>query len=204
LPPDSPPSFLSARVLGGTGVGGGGVGCLASLSPSLELELEDMIQSIDTIKHNNADFAYEYTQKTLEKVNKSLDVVNTKLSGALAFSGVLLKFTESLDSNGILGFIKIGICFCCAGCIISCGLGLSPNKTGNVVAPDSFLEPEIYRLSDEECKLFTMRQTIIAIAQIDILLKERCEHLNVAIVLIVLSGLGIAISIGAQKWLEIS
>lgn len=163
-----------------------------------------MLQSTDTIEHNNADFAYEYTQKILEKVNKSIDTVNTKLGGALAFSGVLLKFTENLDNNGILGFIKIGICFCCAGCIISCGLGLSPYSTGRAVAPESFLEPEIYRLSDEECKLFTMRQAIIAIAQIDILLKERCEHLNVAIVLIVLSGLGIAISVAAQKWLEIS
>jgi hypothetical protein len=158
-----------------------------------------MVQSIDTTEHNNAAFAYEFTQKTLDKVNKSLDVINTKLSGALAFSGVLLKFTESLDNNGILGFIKIGICFCCAVSIISCGLGLSPKKAGVAIDPDSFLEPEIYRLSDEECKLFTMRQAIQVIAQIDILIEERCEHLNVAIVMIVLSGLGIATSIAAQK-----
>lgn len=72
-----------------------------------------MVENIDTKEHcnNNANFAYEYTQKTLENVNKSLDVVNTKLSAALAFSGVLLKFTESLHSDGILGLIKIGICF---------------------------------------------------------------------------------------------
>jgi hypothetical protein len=158
-----------------------------------------MVQSINTTEHNNSNFAYEYTQKTLDKVNNSLDVINTKLSGALAFSGVLLKFTESLDNNGILGFIKIGICFCCAVSIISCGMGLSPSKAGVVVDPESFLEPKIYRLSDEECKLFTMRQAIQAIAQIDILLEKRCEHLNVAIVMIVLSGLGISISIAAQK-----
>lgn len=89
--------------------------------------------------------------------------------------------------------------FFCAGSIISCGLGLSPNKAGDVVDPDSFLEPEIYRLSDEECKLFTMRQAIKAIVQIDLLIEERCEHLNVAIVMIVLSGLGIAVSIATQK-----
>ena len=163
-----------------------------------------MLRGIDTIEHNNADFAYEYTQKTLEKISKRLDALNTKLGGALAFSGVLLKFTESLDNNGILGFIKIGICFSCACCIISCGLGLSPYSTGCAVAPESFLKPEIYRLSDEKCKLFTMRQAIVEIEQIDALIEERCGHLNVAIVLIVLSGLGISISIAAQKLIEIN
>ncbi len=158
-----------------------------------------MIQNIETTEHNNAAFSYEYTQKMLEGANKSLDVINTKLSGALAFSGILLKFTENLNTDGILGFIKISVCFLCASSIISCGLGLTPNKAGDVVDPESFLEPEIYRLPDEECKLFTMRQAIKAIGQIDTLVEERCGHLNVAIVMIVLSSLGIAVSIALTK-----
>jgi hypothetical protein len=165
----------------------------------LSLELEAMVNTTETTEHNNASFAYEYTQKILERSNKSLEIINTKLSAALAFSGVLLKFTESLTGDGILNFIRIGICLFCAGSIISCGLGLSPRKAGAVVTPESFLDPVVYRLPDEECKLFTMRQGIKAIEQIDQLIEERLGHLNVAIVLIVLSGLGIAVSIAAQK-----
>ncbi len=150
-------------------------------------------------EHNNATFAYEYTQKTLEKVNKSIDNTTTKISGALAFSGVALKFAESLSDEGWLVWVKVAVCFFSAMSIVSCSLGLSPASAGKVVDPASFLDAEIYRLSDEECKLFTMRQALKGIEQLDKLTEKRRGNLNVAIVLITLSGLGIAFSIGAKS-----
>ena len=151
------------------------------------------------IEHNNASFAYDYTQKTLEKVNKNLDEQTAKLSGALAFSGVILKFAETLSDNNWLVWVKVAICCFAAFSIASCGVGLSPVTAGEVVDPASFLDPTIYRLSDEECKIFTMRHALQGIAELDNLIERRRKHLNVAITFIVLSGIGIAFSISASS-----
>ena len=94
-----------------------------------------MNDSTKTTEHNNASFAYEYTQKTVEKVNKGIDALTTKLGGALAFSGVLLKFTETLSNEGWLVWLKVAICFFLTIAIVSCGLGLSPVNTGEVIDP---------------------------------------------------------------------
>jgi hypothetical protein len=158
-----------------------------------------MNDSTETTEHNNASFAYEYTQKTLEKVNKGIDALTTKLGGALAFSGVLLKFTETLSNEGWLVWLKIAVCFFLTVAIASCGFGLSPVNTGKVVDPESFLNPTIYRLPDEECKLLTMRQALQGISELDQVIKDKQEHLNVAITLIVLSAIGIALSISVNS-----
>lgn len=153
-------------------------------------------------EHNNATFAYEYTQKTLEKVNKSLDNIATKLIATLAFSGVILKFAETLSDAGWLIWLKVCVCIFSSLSIISCGLGLTPYSAGKVVDPESFLDPEIYRLTDEECKVFTMRQALKGITELDDLLAMRRGHLNVAITMIVFSGIFIAISIATQGFLD--
>ncbi len=111
--------------------------------------------------YNNSKLAYEYTKVIWDRINSSYDVVTTKLTTSLGFSGLLLRFAADLSDSSWLIYIKIGVCILLTGTVICCGIGLYPIGTGeDAVEPDTYLQDktgEIYGLSEEESYLYIAR-----------------------------------------------
>jgi hypothetical protein len=111
--------------------------------------------------YNNAKLAYEYTKVIWDRINSSYDVVTTKLTTSLGFSGLLLRFAADLSDSSWLIYIKIGVCILLTGAVICCGIGLYPIGTGeDAVEPDTYLQDKtgkIYGLSEEESYLYIAR-----------------------------------------------
>lgn len=90
---------------------------------------------------NNAKLTYEYTKDILSAINSSLDAVSGKLTTALGFSGVLLRFAADLSDKSWLINVKMIICATLVFAIICCGIGLHPISTGkSIVDPDEYLK----------------------------------------------------------------
>jgi hypothetical protein len=98
--------------------------------------------------YNNAKIAYEYTKVIWDRINSSYDVVTTKLTTSLGFSGLLLRFAADLSDSSWLIRIKIGVCILLTGAVIFCGIGLYPIGTGeDVVEPDTYLKDKTGEIS---------------------------------------------------------
>lgn len=197
----SPPSSRPCPGLLGSGVDGGGDGggfCPPELPEPLELKLLLFASVLNTEgppmeslqEHNNAKLAYEYTESYWKTISASVDVVTTKLTATLGFSGLLLKFTADLSNQGLYLRLKISACVLLILAIVICGIGLAPKGSGkNLVQPDDLLETaEWYRETDELCRLYIARGWSKAIKKLEETRTFRVRCLGWAI-----SALGITI-----------
>jgi hypothetical protein len=198
-------SCLVVILDGGFGVDGGGLGLLL-LPPCPPLEDEPELLDVlfclsDMADHNynNARLAYEYTKIIWDRVNASYDAVTTKLTAALGFSGLLLRFSADLSDASWLIYIKMITCILLALAIIFCGIGLYPLSSKNdAVDPASYLEDktgEIYDLSEERSYLFIARGLSKSIKSLEKNRKFRVKCLILATYSLGLSALGFAVSI---------
>jgi hypothetical protein len=193
-PGTSLPSWRVSIRAGGFGVFGGILGCetgggatgLDDVSP-----LPSLFTMINS-DYNNSKLAYEYTKVIWDRTNSSYDVVTTKLTTSLGFSGLLLRFAADLSDSSWLIHIKLGICVLLTGAVIFCGIGLHPIGTGeDVVEPDTYLEDEteeIYSLPEESSYLYIARGLSKSIKNI-----EKNRHFRVKCLSFVTYFLGIAV-----------
>jgi hypothetical protein len=148
---------------------------------------------------DNSKLAYDYTESTLKSVTESYDSVTTKLSSALVFSGVLLKFATDLSNKDYLLTAKVLICACLIIAMGMCGIGLWPRSTGsNLVNPDDFLESggnNMYGFSEEQCRIYIARAWNKEIKAILRNRGIRVRYLTIAIIFLALAALGFGISI---------
>ena len=104
----------------------------------------------------NAKLTYEYTKDTLKDVEASYNVVTTKLTTLLGFSGLLLKFASELAEFDWLKNVKMVTCFSLVVAVIFCGIGLFPlsskskSKEKDSKKRGESVDPDIYINGNEE------------------------------------------------------
>jgi hypothetical protein len=136
---------------------------------------------------NNAEFIYEYAEKTAENINKSIDIVTDKLTKILAFSGILLKFGVDMPSNGYLFSLKFVAIVCIVLAIGSCAAGLRTQTREKLLKPDCLLN-EYYGLGKEEMHVMLTNTLIETIPDLEKLRDYRIIFLDLSIGCLVLSG----------------
>lgn len=154
-----------------------------------------MSKNEETSLHSNVQLIYEYTENTLKDINASLDNTTTKLTAIVAFSGVLLRFLSDLEGGGYLFTFKALSCFFALLTIGFCGTGLLSKESGQVIEPKELVEAQWYRASEEEVKLYIIRQWLECIVQLDALLQERTTYLNWAIKSLIFASIVFATNI---------
>ncbi|MGC1309375.1 MAG: hypothetical protein WA885_19310 [Phormidesmis sp.] len=136
---------------------------------------------------NNAEFIYEYAEKTAENINKSIDIVTDKLTRILAFSGVLLKFGVDMPSDGYLFSLKFVVIACIVIAIGSCAAGLRTQNREKLLKPDRLLNDH-YGLDKERMHVMLTNALVEAIPELEKLRDYRISFLDLSIGCLVLSG----------------
>ena len=136
-------------------------------------------------EHTNIKEIYEYTEKYIDGINKSIDALGSKLISTLGFSGVLLKFVSDMASNKdhVYPFWFIALAstslFIAVGC---CASGLYPRDSGCTVNPKALLSvPEWKTCTEEDYRTTIIEQWYEHIDSLEILLIDRQRYLKLAI-----------------------
>lgn len=130
---------------------------------------------------NNAELIYEYAEKMMSQVNKSIDLATDKATKILAFSGILIKFAVDLPSERCPFVLKVLILASLVFTIGACASSLWPKSPGELFLKPEYLLEEQYGLSDEEMKVMITRSWIEAMPKLKDLLSYRLRYLNFAI-----------------------
>lgn len=141
---------------------------------------------------DNAAFIYQYTEKSFQSVNKSIDIVTDKLTKVLAFSGVLLKF--GYDMSPEIFSLKFAVLTCLIGAISFCATGLIPKSPGKItLTPQFLLEEYVLKEADkrrnEDAQILVCRTLVEAIPKLKELRDYRLNLLNYAIGCLIVAGL---------------
>lgn len=140
----------------------------------------DMENLHETSQHDNSKLIYEHAEKCVDKINKSIDNITTKLTTSIGFSGVLLKFASDMPSGGYSFFFKICVTLLLMGAIGFCACGLYPKQAGDSLTT-RYLREELYYYPDEEIRRLIIDQKLRSIDQLNDLAKFRRTYLNCAI-----------------------
>ncbi len=119
------------------------------------------MDSLDTSK--NADLIYQHTLYLLKEQKDSIIRLDTKLSALLGFSGLTLRFTESLHSQPFKNLffqepeiwcllLKIISCLLAAICTAICVCELTARTRGSAVDPAELLKSKFYERDEETNK----------------------------------------------------
>ncbi|PHV60999.1 hypothetical protein [Cyanobacterium aponinum] len=146
-------------------------------------------------EHNNSILIYNYVEKRIQEVNEGLYKTSQKLATIIGFVSILLKFVSETSScyPSLLLTKSISI-ICLMGSLYYCINGLLPNPTGGTIKSQELVEDWWYK-SDEETKLFIIRQWIKAINEMYDLYNKKTYYVKRAIIFIALSSLLFGINI---------
>jgi hypothetical protein len=146
-------------------------------------------------KETNAKLIYEYTESVIKTQRESLDKLNTKLSGFLAYTGLMIKFVGDLSEKVTLhGFI----CYSCTSLVVLAYiclsisvlllcLGLSVKPSFKPILPEKLMENDWY-FADSSRILDSIISNRIEISKdYEKSALEKGKNLNLAIWLIALS-----------------
>ncbi|MBE9033458.1 hypothetical protein IQ266_27380 [filamentous cyanobacterium LEGE 11480] len=152
---------------------------------------------------NNAKVAYEYTKDVLAEVSSSYNAITTKLTTALGFSGVLLKFAADLSDKSWLIHVKMLVCAGLIFAVIACGIGLFPRSSGNgAVPPGTYLYDETgkyYGQTEENFYIQVGRGLERSLKGIEKTRAWRLKCLTATTYAIGLAAIGFAISIAGTS-----
>lgn len=179
------------------GGGGGGVcfgGGLFCSDEEFDELFCDMENQTDTGSANNSKLIYEHAEKSIEKINKSIDIVTSKLTTSLGFSGVLLKFASDMPSSGGLFSLKVCVTVFLLGAVGFCGCGLYP-KAGGRSLTTRYLRENLYYYPEDEIRLQIIDQRLKSIDDLEDLAASRRFCLNYAVLSLVLAITFFAVSI---------
>lgn len=144
--------------------------------------------------HNNAEFIHNYTAETVQRINHSIDIGTDKLAKILAFSGVLLKFSADMPSDGYLFAVRFLAIGCITASIGLCGAGLWPKESSKSLPSPKWLLEEQYGLSKDKMYVMLTRSLIDITPSLQQVRDYRLGVLNAAIGLLVAAGFLFAIS----------
>jgi hypothetical protein len=164
-------------------------------------ELSNYIQDSNCLdKVPNTKLIYEYTESAIKMQRESLDKLNTKLSGFLAFTGVLIKFCGDLPGKvNIYGLtcyscliLTISAYICLSIAVLFLCLGLSVEPSFKVIPPEKLMEDKWYFANNGEISDFIISARIKVVLDYEKRAYSKGQKLNVAIWLIAAS-LGITV-----------
>lgn len=145
-------------------------------------------------KNDNSKLIYEHAEKSIEKINKSIDNVTSKLTTSLGFSGVLLKFASDMPNDKWLFSLKICVTVLLLGAIIFCGCGLYPSPGGTRLTT-RYLRENLYCYPEEEFRRQVIDQSLKSIDILNELAARRRSYLNLAILCLMLAACFFGVSI---------
>lgn len=151
-------------------------------------------QSEEIKNTDNSKLIYEHAEKSVEKINKSIDNITSKLTTSLGFSGVLLKFASDMPSDGVLFSFKICVTLLLLAAICFCGCGLRPKGAGESLTT-RYLREKLYCYPEEEVRRRVIDQKLISIDALNELAKFRRDFLNCAILSLMLAAVVFGLSI---------
>jgi len=153
-----------------------------------------MKNQANTSSVNNSKLIYEHAEKSTEKINKSIDIITSKLTSSLGFSGVLLKFASDMPSSGGLFSLKVCVTLCLLSAVGSCGCGLYP-KAGGKPLTTRYLRENLYYCPEDEVRLQIIDQKLKSIDDLEGVAKFRRVYLNYAVLFLMLAAAFFGISI---------
>jgi hypothetical protein len=118
------------------------------------------------MESNNIALIYDYTQKHIESINKSIDILNTKISF------FLLLYVLILISNTQFNYLD---CFLLTGISISI-YTLLPKATGGVTPPEILMN-EYYYESEENCRLVIVKTWLETIIELELIRDRKAKQL---------------------------
>ena len=136
-------------------------------------------------EHTNIKEIYNYTEKHIEGINKSIDALGSKLISALGFSGVLLKFVSDMASSKDHVYPFWFIVLASISLLLAvgfCASGLYPRNSGCAVHPKALLKyPEWNNCAEEDYRTTIVEQWYEHIDSLESLLALRQRYLKLAI-----------------------
>jgi hypothetical protein len=166
-------------------------------------ELSDYIQDNNcSDKVPNTELIYKYTESAVKAQTESLNRLDTKLSGFLAFTGVLVRFVGDLAGNlAIHGFACYSCIFLTFLAYISLGvsalvlcLGLTARARVTILSPKILMKDEWYYCDPNEIYDYIISAWIEAEAEYEQLGFDKERKLNIAIQLIAVALVSIIIN----------
>jgi len=138
--------------------------------------------------HNNAEFIHNYTAEAVERINRSINIGTDKLTKVLAFSGVFLKLSGDMPSEGYLFTLKFLTMACLSLATGFCAAGLWTRGDSKTMPDPDWLLEEQYRLSEEEMHVMLTRSLVSAVPSLREIRDYRAGTLKAAIGLLTAAG----------------
>jgi hypothetical protein len=166
-------------------------------------ELSNYIQDNNrSDKVPNTELIYKYTESVIKAQAESLNRLDTKLSGFLAFTGVLVRFVGDLSGKvAIHGFVCYSCVLLTFLAYISLGvsafvlcLGLTARIRVTIISPKVLMKDEWYFGDSGEISDFIISSWIEAEAEYEQLGFDKERKLKIAIQLIAVSLVSIIIN----------
>lgn len=150
----------------------------------------------------NTELIYSYTEDLLKTQSESLNRLDTKLSGFLAFTGILVRFVGDVSGKvtvqgltcysctllQLLAYISLG-----ASALFLC-LGLTAKLRGRVISPKALMRDEWYFAEKSDISDYIISAWIEAEQEYEQLGFEKGRKLNIAVWLIAVALVSITLS----------
>lgn len=137
-------------------------------------------------------FVYNYTEKSIDGINRSIDITTDKLTKVLAFSGVLLKFAVDMPSEEQLFGFKTLVLGALMAAIGLCASGIWPREGGKSnlkAAYFSRMLREAKTATSEQFQEAAVKSWLEVIPDLEELRDYRIGFLNKAIGCLVFAGI---------------
>ena len=164
--------------------------------PSVGLSLLDcgccFCLSLMAKTEDSLDLIYVYTEGNLKDTIASLNGLNNRLTTAIGFAGVLLRFALDVHQAQI----RWGIVAAVTGCLIISVAGLLAKASGHLVNPEILIRDLWYKPKD--CKKQILSNWLETLNQLDAkrLWKARCLNIAGGCLIVSIFLLAVAVVIG--------
>jgi hypothetical protein len=140
------------------------------MSEPIDIDRDNFNDNDNTSKPNT-ELIYNYTEALIKAQNESLNRLDTKLGGLLAFTGVLVKIAADLPGRTALQGITGLICYSCillkvltlvflALAALKLCIGITAKLREKVVSPQALMRDEWYFADQENCKCYIINTWI--------------------------------------------
>ena len=150
----------------------------------------------------NTELIYQYTESLLKNQSESLNRLDTKLSVFLAFTGVLVRFVDTLSGKvtvdglpcytciflGLIAYVSLAV-----SALLLC-LGLTAKLRGTVISPKTLMRDEWYFADRADILDYIISAWIEAENEYKQLGFEKARKLNLAVSLIATALISLTIS----------
>jgi hypothetical protein len=146
-------------------------------------------------KVSNTKLIYDYTESIIKTERESLNRLDTKLSGFLALTGVLIRFVGDFSGKvtihgfacySCLGLTILAYIFLSISALVLC-LGLTAKQRGTVISPTVLMEDKWYFADNSDISDYIISAWIKAEVEYKQLGFDKGKNLNMAIQLIAAS-----------------